>query len=466
MATSRNPTIFIIFLFLIGAFLPVAESEQDETNQQQREPFIIKTDVNLVTIDVTVTGDAAVPEMKAEDFVIYDNNIAQPTSYFSQDQIPVAVAILIDNSGSITGYLHELQIAALSALRRLKPEDQVSLFSFSDQCTKVCDLTEDRLLVAKKINQLGIMGSTNVHGALKTVSHYLKNKAPGYRRAIILISDNCHNAGPENSQNALLESSITLYNVITDNSPYCANQSKKLMKIAEESGGEVMKVQGTSLKQALEKAISSLRTQYILGFTPSNPGKNGSFHELKVRFANIDRCPECQIKARRGYYAGVSAPLIPPAQTPIASKQSPTEIDQQLLQRSIFTAGTVYTDLEEIRFMVSTDERIGSNGEPQIQVDLRIGPAGVDFTTIGNRHACKMTAAFFYAEQNGKILGTNWWDIERQLDEESYDRVIKTGIPFSAVIPLKVKKQILKIVIYDEKSGRMGSKLVQLHDKR
>jgi Ca-activated chloride channel homolog len=351
MATSKSPIIFIIFLFLIGVVLPVAESGQDETNQQQRDPFIIKTDVNLVAIDVTVTGEAAVSEMKAEDFVIYDNNIAQPTSYFSQDQIPVAIAMLIDNSGSILGYQHELQIAALSALQGLKPEDQVALFSFAERCMKICDLTEDRVLVANKIKDLGLMGLTNVHGALKTAALYLIKEAPHHRHAIILISDNCHCTGRANSRDDILKSAITLYDIITENWPSCSGERKKLMKIAEESGGEVMQVLGASreqalkktisklhsgesinlmkigeepgseamqvlgasLQQALEKTISRLRTQYILGFTPSNPGKNGSFHEIKIRFTNMDRCPKCQIKARRGYYAGVSAPLLPPA---------------------------------------------------------------------------------------------------------------------------------------------------------
>jgi hypothetical protein len=41
------------------------------------------------------------------------------------------VVVLSDSSGSIENRLNELQIAAITALRRLKPEDPVALYSFT-----------------------------------------------------------------------------------------------------------------------------------------------------------------------------------------------------------------------------------------------------------------------------------------------------------------------------------------------
>jgi hypothetical protein len=70
--------------------------------------------------------------------------------------------------------------------------------------------------------------------------------------------------------------------------------------------------------------------------------------------------------------------------------------------------------------------------------------------------------AIFYINSKGKILGSEWRSIEGQLSDETYERVLKTGISFSALIPLKAENQRLKVVVYDEGSDKVGSKLVRL----
>lgn len=84
------------------------------------------------------------------------------------------------------------------------------------------------------------------------------------------------------------------------------------------------------------------------------------------------------------------------------------------------------------------------------------------FKTVRGRHSCKVRVAVFYASEKGKIFGSDWRTIEGQLSEETYDRVLKTGVPYSTAVPLHEKKQILKIVVYDEESNAVGSKLAHI----
>ena len=151
----------------------------------------IKVDVALVTTEVTVLGAAAL-DLRAEDFIIYDNGVAQQVSHFSRDKLPLAVALLIDRSSSIRPYLPLLQKAAVSALGRLKAEDPVALFAFDDDLLKLSDLTADRNRIAGIIGKLTIGNGTNMYDAISNVAGYLRGEAPHHRRAIILISDNCH----------------------------------------------------------------------------------------------------------------------------------------------------------------------------------------------------------------------------------------------------------------------------------
>jgi Ca-activated chloride channel homolog len=462
--------IKILTILLIAGVTPAGQQDQ----QTAEEDFKIKVDVDLVTTDVTVNGIAP-PDLKAEDFKIYDNDIAQPISYFSRDQLPLAVAILIDRSGSLSGYLPVLQIAALSALRRLKPEDQVALFSFSKDLSKLSDLTEDRSVIAGKIGKLRIDSEsffTIIDNAIHKTARYLKRNAPRRRRAIILISDNCQSSQwpmKDSCLVELLESSTTLFNIriLSDwirSLDYCLESDKAIKRFADQTGGEMLIVsEPMSLKAALEKLISSFRMQYTLGFNPSNPGAKGSFHRLAVKLAGQDRCPECQLVARSGYYSGVAAPL--PAPSEIRNNKNRVHAqDDSLVEQSIIAAGTYIPELRDVPFSVSTAEQKDSQGRPQLKVDLRIGMDKSGFKKIGNQLACKMETAIFYVNRDGKPHGYEWRIIERLLSEEAYNQAIKEGVSFSTVIPLKDKNQILKIVVYDEGSEKMGSKFVRLQN--
>jgi Ca-activated chloride channel homolog len=442
-----------------------AENQQQQNDETTQGNFTIKVDAAMVTTDVTAIG-ASPSELRADDFLIYDNGIAQPLSHFSRDVLPLAIAILVDGSGSIGPYLPLLKIAALSALRHLRPEDQVALYTFQTNPTKLSDLTVDRLAIAQKINKLSVGSATNIFESIFQAANYLSRSAPTRRHAVILVSDNCHNVpskhGADEARIEMLEASATLYGIKVPGD-HCPEQSDQVKRIADETGGEILGVHAsTSLQAALEKAVSNLRLQYTLGFSPSSPGEKGSFHRLTVRIAAEDRCPGCQLLARSGYYAGITAPFPPPNPVPTPAKSSTLTTDQDLVIRSILTAGTTELEMTDIPISVKTTEQTDSNGKPQLKVDIQIDESGIEFKTTGDRHACRLHVTVFYTDARGKIIGSDWKTIVGELREEKYNQVMETGISYSTAVPLKDKKQILKIVVYDEGSDRVGSRLVRL----
>jgi VWFA-related protein len=203
----------------LGPHHAPGENRPQKNEEITLQGLKIKVDASLVTTDVTVIG-TAVPDLRNDDFIIYDNGITQEVSHFSRDLIPLAVALLIDRSDSIREYLPVLRIAALSALRRLRPEDQVALFSFDGNPAKLRDLTEDRLMIARKINKLTAGGSTtNIYDSINHVARYLAENAPNRRRAIILVSDNCQTVsdgrGADAARSEMLKASATLYGIKT-----------------------------------------------------------------------------------------------------------------------------------------------------------------------------------------------------------------------------------------------------------
>jgi len=430
----------------------------------------IKVDVALVTTEVTVLGEGAMG-LRAEDFVIYDNGVAQQVSHFSRDKLPLAVALLIDRSSSIKPYLPLLQNASLAALGRLRPEDPVALFAFDDDLIKLSGLTGDRNRIAGIIGKLTIGHGTNMYDAISNVAGYLRSEAPHHRRAIILISDNCNSVPGKISGDMarieVLESSVTLYSIKTpgDNpaaamrvrDPGCHDSITMVNQLAAETSGQVLDAKASKpIQEALEKAISNLRLQYTLGFSPSDPGQEGGFHKLTVRLAAADRCPACRLLVRSGYYAG--SPPVPLAnQIQVAPLEPADKTEYRSILRKIEAAATIDMDLPDIPFVARTASLKDSDGKSQIRVDLQIDFSGVGFKTVGDRRTCKLHLAVFSADERGKILDPEFRTLEGTLQEETYNRVLKAGMSVSFAIPLKAPKQNMKIVLYDEGSDALGS---------
>jgi VWFA-related protein len=450
------------------------------------EDYKVKVNVDLVMTDVMVTGDN-VPELRAEDLLIYDNGVAQRISNFSHD-LPISIALVIEPQAALIG-TSEWQIAAFSALRFLKPGDQVVLYSLNGD--RLCNLTEDRIYIAKLISFLAgdQKYDNNIFGTLSDAALYLKQNASN-RRVILLMSYGLPYPDPVGSGEyrfyigpgelkrvagktriELLESATTL-DYATRDWVWSDESNRTIKNIAEDTGGEMFEIVPEIRKRmsmptnALEQAVNRLRTQYTIRFTPSNPGESGSFHELTVRLANKDRCPTCKIKARRGYYAGVASSLPAPKQLQAKPVQSVSEIDNYLVQQIITTAASSYHDLDDISFAITNSRKTENpNGQSQMKLDLSINPAGIATKILDGRRAYRMQAAFFYNNKAGKSLGSNVWKIEGSVSEKADNRVTEKGIQFSAMIPIKAEDQILKIVLYDEISGRIASKFTKKKGK-
>jgi VWFA-related protein len=476
--------IFLMGLMTVGLLSAAAEKTKKPTVKNATAPkqekaaedetFAIKVSVDLVTIDVSIIGTPT-SNLQPEDFVIYDNGVAQDASYFSQDQLPLAIALDIDASESIRSYLPMLQISAFTTLRRLKPEDQVSLHIFNSNRYRLCDLTEDRIEIAEKIGKIKIALGTNIYDSVYDATSYLRSKAPRRRRAVIMVSDNCHVImggqayhNQDGARTELLESNTLFYNIRTpgDSGGFfgCMEGDANIHRIADETGGMVIDVQDSAgIQPALEKVINHLRKQYTLGFNSTTPGEKGSYHKLSVKFNNDKICPGCRILSRSGYYSGVSQTL-PSAEELSSAKKKPIETpektDEVIIQRSIITAAAFNKDLPGIGFSVKDTQQLDANGQPQVKLDLSIPTAGIRFKEVDSKRACKLRVAVFYAQENGKILGSDWKKIDGLISDGTYNNLLQGGYKYSVVVPMKEPIQMIKIVVFDENSDQIGTRVL------
>jgi Ca-activated chloride channel homolog len=275
--------------------------------------------VQMVLVDAVIRDKSGrmMETLKKEDFSVYEDDVLQELQSFSRDELPLAVAVLVDRSGSVAPYLSELRRIATRALQQLKPSDEVALFSFANTVDRLVDLTPDRRRIADAIAHINGGGSTNINDAIFECAAYLRRMATERRHAIIMVSDNQatvnSRAGQGEVIREVLETDTVLYSIkthgvsdpLTIDLPSLILGGDDVTKIARESGGEVLNASSvSSLDSVLSAVISRLRTRYALGYAPSNPAA-GVFHSITVRLTDKFGKPgkDYFVLSRRGYYS-------------------------------------------------------------------------------------------------------------------------------------------------------------------
>lgn len=288
--------------------------------------FTLKVDVSMVLVEATVRDvkGRIANDLKREDFRLFEDGVEQQITYFSRDELPLAVALVVDGSGSISPVLNGLHHAAYDTLSQLKPEDQVTLYAFAAHPERLVDLTSDQKSIAERIMGIGSAGGTNIADALYESIAYLGQEARERRHAVIMVSDNQPTAkGEFNSDDVIrlaLETQTIVYSVRfgrdrlagTLDQPGWIPGARWVNKIMLETGGEIIDMAAVgSAQKAMAAVITRLKQRYTLGYHSSNTRRDRAFREIDVRLS--DRAQDSKhpyrILARRGYYpAFESAP--------------------------------------------------------------------------------------------------------------------------------------------------------------
>ena len=279
-----------------------------------------KVDVDLVLVEVGVHDEhgRAVGNLQQEDFRVFEDGKEQEIRAFSHEELPLAVALVIDNSSSIAAALDELRHGALDTLALLKRDDQVAIFSFGAKPELVEGLTSDHEVLSVDLWALSPYGGTALNDALYDAALYLGSAARQSRRAVILVSDNEPSdeetrAVPEVVR-AAEQSGTPIYSVkvgfLQHSRTFFLTHSESRLhdveKICKQTGGEMIDTHsGTSVSEAMETILTWLKQGYTLGYYPSNRRPDGTYRTIEVRLNERDAAHgrKYRIYARQGYYA-------------------------------------------------------------------------------------------------------------------------------------------------------------------
>lgn len=294
-----------------------AQSAGGPAGQGKPSPTL-RVESNMVLLEATVKDKSGklVGGLTADDFIVTDDSFPQTVSYFSRDELPLAVALVVDVSESIVPYFNQLHDSMQTVLTALKPEDQVALLTFSNVVEKRADLTADKGAIAERLEGLTVGGSTNLNDALYEAARYLEERAPAMRRVIILVSDNVPSQegkfSPKDVENEILKADAAVYGlkIPGENSAgvqlYIEQSHGQLVNVAKlvpHTGGEIIEVgkQG-SVALAFAAIIQRLKARYTMGYTPIGHAlQDGRYHRVEAVLAP-GKCKDCRVETKRGYF--------------------------------------------------------------------------------------------------------------------------------------------------------------------
>jgi len=282
---------------------------------------VIKSQVSLVNLFATVRdkNKRIMGDLKKEDFRISEDNQEQKVAFFSKEvSMPITLALLLDTSGSEQNMLGAIQDGAMSFLSRvLRKGDEALVMSFDLDVDLLSDFTDDRAQLDRairraRINAGGPMvtpGTIPTRGAIGTDFYdavYLacgdKLSTEAGRKAIVVLTDAVDNGSRVRVEEAIeaAQRTDTVVHVLLVYDPREGNNAGVAKKMADETGGRMIPVNSEKhLNEAFDQISQELRSQYTLGYYPSNSARDGKFRKLKVETTDH----ELKVLTRKGYYA-------------------------------------------------------------------------------------------------------------------------------------------------------------------
>ncbi len=300
------------------------QANQDQTQQlpESSQPLQAATTVINVFATVRDHHNEIVTDLTKDDFRIYEDGVEQKVSYFSKEvNLPITLALLMDTSGSMYNILSAEKDAASRFVREvLRKRDEALVMSFDTDANLLADFTEDPSVLDRAIHRATInVDAAGIGGTGGTVP----SNGPGTdlydavylacndelaheagRKAIVLLTD-AEDTGSEVSLGQAVEAAqradaVIHVILITDPSATEGYGPGVAARMTSDTGGRVINVRNENgLEKAFDEISEELRSQYVLGYYPSNSKRDGTFRRIKVEVHRSD----VKILARKGYYA-------------------------------------------------------------------------------------------------------------------------------------------------------------------
>jgi Ca-activated chloride channel family protein len=272
--------------------------------------YVFKKQVNEVTLHATVVDDhnRPVTNLTRNDFTVFEDGKQQKIISFRNEDIPVALGIVIDNSGSMRDKRPAVNAAAINLVQASNPQDKVFIVNFNEEYFLDQDYTASIPKLKDALERIEARGGTALYDATVASADHLKKSGDLEKKVLLVVTDGEDNASRESLEQAVRrlqdENGPTVYTIGLLQEEHSRRAKRALREMAEETGGVAFFPRDLKEVNAITSQIAhDIRNQYSIGYKPDNPQSTGGFRQVKVD-AQAKGYKKLQVRTRSGYYAG------------------------------------------------------------------------------------------------------------------------------------------------------------------
>lgn len=272
---------------------------------------IVNTDLITLTVTVTDSYGRFVTGLGQKAFAVFDEKEEQQISFFSDADAPASVGIIFDVSGSMSGDKIKKAREALSRfIETSHQSDEYFLIGFNSRAQLLLNRTRDSDALLDKLTFVETKGQTALYDACYLgVEKVTRGSHP--KRAILLISDGQDNSSRytfSELKRMLKETDVIIYAVGIVGERGDSNLDMAGRAILEEvtavSGGRAFfPTNAVQMNDIFERIALELRTQYSIGYRPTNFANDGRWHKIKVKVTPPRGMSRLFVRSKEGYYA-------------------------------------------------------------------------------------------------------------------------------------------------------------------
>ncbi len=269
----------------------------------------VKLATAQVVVNVTVTNAKGkyITGLDKEAFTLTEDGRAEEMVEFLGEDAPMAVAVLLDTSGSaLEADLQKARNAVLDLAHRLRPNDMLAIFTFGEGgVQQIRDFSSSVRDLRPLLKQLKGGGNTPLYDAVLDATEEIR-KRPERRRVLVLISDGADSASQatlRETEKQTFFAGVSIYAIDLINTQKSAKRSAErqaaaqvLQQLAEVTGGRYITTEGgffllssrAKLKRIFSDLIDELHTQYTITYEPANVRQQGRWRTIRVQLEQAD----------------------------------------------------------------------------------------------------------------------------------------------------------------------------------
>ena len=251
-----------------------------------------------------------VTDLDRNAFTVYEDGKLQKITSFRHEDIPVAMGIVIDNSGSMREKRQKVNQASLNLVRSSNPQDEVFIVNFSDEYYLDQSFTSDIKKLREALEKIDARGGTALYDAVVASADELKKNGRLDRKVLLVVTDGEDNESRESLEQAVRrlqeENGPTVYAIGLLGEEKQRRARRALQTMSERTGGIAFLPKNLDEVDNISKTIAhDIRSVYTIGYRPTNPRSTGGYRTIRVD-AKAKGYGKLNVRTKSGYYAGAS----------------------------------------------------------------------------------------------------------------------------------------------------------------